>query len=653
MINYLKAIYINSSLRKKIIILISLFVTLTPLTLVSILAFTYYKLGIASAFNEQMAKAISETVYIADLYLKEHKDAIKGDILAIAKDIEHSYYTLATNPEVFGAFLDKQSEVRNLAEIVVFQKEHIIAKNSFSLSFAFEKLPEHALTEAASGDVVILSNTQSDKVQALIKLTSFSQTYLLVGMYVDQSIINHLNESKGSAEEYTYILKDLKSAQMKLTIVFIVLIALISIASILLGKKLAEIITEPLNSLVNATLKLKEGDFSIKLPEQQGKDETAILTRAFNQMTSTLALHRSELIKSREIINERRRFIEKVLAELSAGVITLDSKGKILLMNSSAKTLINVSQDIELTSIKQVLPEAIELIDKAKADHANIVQTNLKLSKDDVVRHLFLKIGTLMDSKNKVETVIITFDDITELVKVQRMAAWGDVARRVAHEIKNPLTPITLAAERIQSKFLKQISEDTDVFKKYIDTIINHSNDIHVIVEEFVEFGRIPEAHIQTADIIKVVKDAIFSQKAVYRDIKFELNASKKSLKAKCDYMQISRVLINLLKNAAESIQQKKLIQENSYTGLITVEIELKDAQTVDIKVCDNGLGIQKEMQDKIFEPYVTTKSHGTGLGLAIVRKILEDHGSVMSFKPLAEGVEFKFSLLLVEKENE
>lgn len=645
MLRYLKVKYLNSSLRRKIIILIALFVTLVPTTLIATLAVGYYTVGIQALFNEKMSKSISQTVEVAERYLKEHKDNVRADILAIAKDVDKNYNVLMEDPSLFTPFLDKQAELRNLSEIVIFQRDRVIAKNSFSFSFAFERLPEAELNQADKGDVVILHTASQDKVRAILKLNNFVQTYILVGTYVDQSILDYLESTQGSAKNYNAIISEVKSTQMKLKVIFIVAFVVLLFISFILGKKLAEFITRPLNDLAAATRKLRDGDFSIKLPEKQGKDETAVLTRAFNEMTERLSKQRSELIKVNKIIDERRRFIEKVLAEVSAGVITVDKKHSILVINQSAISLLHAKSSKKKMSISDIFPEIEHLISKAKESPSELTNENIKIARNDVTYHLFVRIGVLLGDDNEIETIVVTFDDITELVSAQRTSAWADVARRVAHEIKNPLTPINLAAERLKSKYMKEIKTDPSNFEKYVDTITRHVQDIGLIVEEFVEFARIPTPKLKKNDINKIISELMFSQKVTYKNIEYELKSDVgDKCYVLCDSVQMSQVLLNILKNASESIEMKKQDDEKLH-GLVSIGITHKNSDQIEIKITDNGVGIEKEVVEKIFEPYVTTKAKGTGLGLAIVKKIIEDHGGVINIKPLDNGAEVRFTL--------
>lgn len=650
MFDQLKSKYLNTSLKRKIVILISLFIAVVPILLVSILAYSYYKLGIESLFNEKITGSINQTVEIAESYFQEHKKNIRADAFEVAKAIEINHLAnLFSSEDVLISYLDQQANLRKLSEVILFQKDKLISKNTFSFAYAFEKISSEDLESADRGEIVLIESPYNDKVRAIIKLQGFFQTYLLVGMYVDQSIVSYIKNTKGSKNHFDLIKKDLKETQLRLEIIFVLAFVVMCVLSVAFGIKLAEIITKPLKDLVDATEKLKGGDFSIKLVEREGRDETAILTKAFNQMTEKLADQRNELINFNSIINERRRFIEKVLTEISAGVITLDKSLKVGFFNLSASELVGIKN--QSFDIMKLIP-SIEGLAKESADNPDsIITTQIKYVKGGVIKNFLTKIGCQLNEKNEIESYIITFDDVTDLVMAQRNAAWSDIARRIAHEIKNPLTPITLATERIKNKFGKQVSEGKEVFDKYLDTILRHVEEIGKMVDEFVRFSRIPNPKFAELDVLKILEESFLIQKISFKGIEFSLRKPSKSKFIKADAGQMQQVFTNIIKNAAESIEI--LRQKNpDYKG--EIKIQAKDNKTsLEILIQDNGTGIDKETLEKIFEPYVTTKSNGTGLGLAIVKKIVEDHqGSIIITPNKSGGVTVKITLPLIMEKN-
>jgi two-component system nitrogen regulation sensor histidine kinase NtrY len=645
----LRTKFYNTSLRQKLVVMISVLVTILPTILLATLAYTYYSLGIESLFNDKISQALSHSVEIAESYLKEHKDNIKTDILEIANDLSRNEKALDEDPSLYKLFVNKQAYLRNLSEIMIFQRDRVIAQNSFSLSLSFERLPEKQLLEAESGEVIILDQTSDDKVRALLKMHGSVDTFLLIGRLVDKDILNHLKMSQGSASLYSSLMADISNTKLRLELIFVSVSILLCIIAILIGMRFARYITKPLNLLVNATAQVKSGDFTVRLPEKAGIDETAILTRAFNQMTETLSIQHNQLSTFTKLIDERRRFIEAVLAEVTAGVMVISQKGIITLFNNSAAKLLDISRSTKALNYKKVFKEIAELIKQSQEKPTEIIQQNIEFTRKEKKLTFFVRVGTQLTSDSKIESFIVTFDDISDLVIAQRSAAWADVARRIAHEIKNPLTPIHLSAERIKKKYLNEITSDKESFEKYVDTIIRHVEDIGKIVEEFVDFARIPQPKIATYDISKFIKDALFSQGFVYKFNKYVFDYNEKPCYVLCDPTQISQVLTNLLKNAAESIEAKRALDSKNFAGKIKVSLHPLNDKFVEIKIEDNGMGFDKSILDRVTEPYVTTKTKGTGLGLPIVKKIIEDHGGTLSVSNSSNGAVITFNLLIGE----
>ncbi len=630
--------------------MISVLVTVLPAILLAAISYAYYSIGIESLFNDKISKALTHSVEIAESYLKEHKENIKTDIFEIANDIARNQKALDEDPQLFKLFLDKQASLRNLSEIMIFQRDNVIAQNSFSLSLTFEKLPERQLQEADSGEVVVLDQSAEDKVRAILKLHGHVNTYLLVGRFVDRDILNHLKISQGSASSYESLMADISNTRLRLELVFISVSIVLCILAILIGARFARYITKPLNLLVDATSKVKKGDFSVRLPEKSGIDETAILTRAFNQMTETLSIQHDQLSTFTNLIDERRRFIEAVLAEVTAGVIVISKKNEITLANNSAHKLLDIPNKNKLLNFKKIFEEITPLIEEANQKPNEIIQQNVEITRDKKKLSLFVRVGTQLSSDGTTESYIVTFDDISDLVIAQRTAAWADVARRIAHEIKNPLTPIHLSAERIKKKYINEIKSDKESFEKYVDTITRHVEDIGRIVEEFVEFARIPQPKKSSYDICKIIQDILFAQKFVYKFNKYTFDYDGKACYVLCDLTQISQVLTNLLKNAAESIEAKRASGNSGFAGDVKISLSKPNSHFIELKIEDNGLGFDKTLIDRVTEPYVTTKVKGTGLGLPIVKKIIEDHGGILSVANSPSGAVITFNLLIGEK---
>ena len=643
MLRELKDRFLNLTLKKKFIYLIVGVVTFTPTILIGLLASVYYYLGIESLFNDQVSKAVADTVNVAKLYLKQSNESIKFDLLQIEHVIAKQMRITNESSDITYV-LNEQVRTRGISEAMIFTREMVFAKSALSFSLVFQKIPPEVFRVIEEGQVVLLENDNEDKIMAIKKLDDvYDGVYLIIGKYIDKEIINYLRKAEGSAEKYYYLLSGAKFTKHKLQIVFIALSCLMCFCSFLISVKLANVITNPLNRLLNATSKIKEGDYSVRVLERESNDEISLLGKAFNKMTGTIDKQHTELTIAYKDIDERIKFIEMVLREISSGVIALDKDGFINLYNNAAKEFLFLEEWGDNRNIFDVIPEIKSLIESILNEPKNIFQDNFIIKRKGRTIHLFIKIGAVIID-DKITNVVISFEDITQLVSAQREAAWSDVARRIAHEIKNPLTPIQLSAERLRSKYSAQINpENLENYQKYLDAILRNANDIHAIVSEFIQFARIPKPKLARHDIVKIIQDVIFNQKSVFKDIKYSFECTSKSYYVNCDKTQITQVLANIAKNAAESIITR--YGEDSSLGTINFTIKEIEGDQIEISVDDNGAGIDEDLLLKIAEPYITTKKTGMGLGLSIVKKILEDHSSLLEFSNTENGMCVKFNL--------
>ena len=629
----------GSRLQKRIVIMFSL-VTITPAIIVSIFSALFFNIGIESWFNERVQRGVAESSAVASAYLEEHKDNIRADAIAMAGDLGHISEMAAENPQGFNQNVETQAVLRLLTEAAVIQHNHIIAQGKLSFALAFETIPQDVVERAAKGEVVILP-TENDKVRALTKIPNLDDGYLLVGRLVDSKIIAHMNNAEGAVSEYEKLKEQLDHLQMTFSIVFISLALLLLISSVWYGLVFASRLTRPIRALVRAAERVRGGDFSARIENDGSKDEFGTLSRTFNRMTEQLEAQRGSLIEANRRLDERRRFTETVLSGVSAGVIALDNNKRITLYNPSSIAILGRvnAQIIEGEYIDNALPDIHirELLARAEQFPDEVAEGTLTI--ETLTLHVRVTVERL---GAEIEGFIVTFDDITPLMAAQRNAAWADVARRVAHEIKNPLTPIQLAAERIKRKYLPVIHEEAEVFSKYVDTITKHVGDIGKMVDEFVSFSRNPTTKYMDEDIGELVKKAVFSAQIANPNYDFQLSLPEKPVIFNCDERQITQVLTNLLKNASEAIAECGEMAEKGLVRVIVschperAEGEEKDLvqqdNKIQITIEDNGIGFG-ENANKMFEPYITTRKAGTGLGLSIVKKIVEDHNGVIKIE--------------------
>jgi two-component system nitrogen regulation sensor histidine kinase NtrY len=397
---------------------------------------------------------------------------------------------------------------------------------------------------------------------------------------------------------------------------------LILLAAVWLGLWAASRIVRPIGRLAGAAERVSRGDLRVRVEVGKGDDEIGSLSETFNRMTSELEARRQELMDANLQLDARRRFTEAMLAGVSAGVVGLDNEGRVTLINRTASRLLGIKpEDVETQHYSECMPEVAGLIRRAMSEGAPRTAAQVDVRRRGALRHLSVQVS----SEGASHGFVVTFDDITDLVSAQRTAAWADVARRIAHEIKNPLTPIQLSAERLKRKYAREVSSEPDVFAQCTDTIIRQVGDIGRMVDEFSSFARMPVPVIRPHDAQELVRQAVFLQRVADPQIVFELNTPAGAVMLDCDGSLVSQALTNVLKNATEAIAAR-ISAGNPEPGRIVVELSVKGGR-VCVAIRDNGVGLPKENRHRLTEPYVTTRAKGTGLGLAIVRKILEDHG--------------------------
>jgi two-component system, NtrC family, nitrogen regulation sensor histidine kinase NtrY len=627
----------GSRLHVRLVVLFGL-VSVTPTIIVAIFSALFFNFGLESWFSERVRTALSASVAVADAYLQEHKQNIRADVLRMARDLVRDAPTLGNSPARFNQIVNLQSQLRGLTEAIVFTGDgQILARSGLTFVLEFEPVPESALTTARAGEVAILTSENDDRVRALVRLDNFVDTYLFVGRFVDPKVLGHMERTQGAVTQFERLELERADLQVSFGLIFLLVALLLLLAAAWIGLNFATQLSRPISLLIGATEKVRTGDLTARVPEQDVSDEVGMLMRAFNRMTSQLASQRHELINANEQLEERRRFTETVLAGVSAGVIGLDEQGRIYLSNRSASLLLGVELDeFAGQPLSDIVPEMGAMVQEARAlrtfraaeSQINVVQNNEK-------KTLLVRVGVDRNG-DQIDGFVVTFDDISELLSAQRKATWADVARRIAHEIKNPLTPIQLSAERLKRKYLHEIKSDPETFIICTDTIVRQVGDIGRMVDEFSHFARMPAPVIKDENATELCRQAVFLQRNANRHITFDLEVPKDPLHVPCDSQMLSQALTNLLQNAVDAIDGR---EGKVPAGQITLRLyqDVANTRTI-IEVEDNGKGLPTEDRERLTEPYITTRHKGTGLGLAIVRKIMEDHLGVLSLGDASGG---------------
>lgn len=602
-----------------------------PAIIMAVFSAFFFHFGVQSWFSERVRTAVMESQAVAESYLEEHQQVIKADLLAMANDLDREANLFFTNRAEFDRYMETQSFIRNLSEAMIFDESgKILAQSGLTFTLAFEEVPDFQMEQAKDGEVVITTGQKDDRVRAFVRLANFDNAYLFVGRMVDPTVLSHLESTQDATAEYNNLQGRVGNLQVLVTMIFIVVAVLLLLAATWVGISLAQQLVEPIGDLISASDRLRSGDMAVRVAEGRKIEEFDYLSKSFNRMTSQIQQQRDELMMANRQLDHRRRFTETILAGVSAGIVGVDEKGVISLANSSAAGLFGRKPD-ELSGrpLFTIIPQAEDLLLQAQAKPLKITQSEIPYTVDrDTRRTLLVRIAIeMMDGQYK--GAVLTFDDITELQSAQRKAAWADVARRIAHEIKNPLTPIMLSAERLKRKYLKEIQTDPQVFSQCTDTIMRHVADIGRMVNEFSAFARMPEPVMQIADLNAEIRETAALQKEAHADITFRLRGlleTKDTAQTSCDVQQVRQALTNLIQNAIDSIHGRIKDSPQSPAGRIDVLLAHSDKGYV-VALTDNGKGLPTQVDpDSLTEPYVTHREKGTGLGLAIVKKIMEDH---------------------------
>ncbi len=612
-------------------------VSVVPAIIVAIASVIFFNFGLQSWLSGQVRTALEQSVAVAEAYLYEHKQNIRADVLAMAKDLNRNAIALENNPALFGRVVNFQSSVRELSEAVVFDGSgEVLARSGFSYLLEIDPIPSDELDKARKGEVAIMTSVDEDRVRALIRLDGFLDRYLYVGQVIDPRVLAHTTNTRGAVERFRRLEFRRADMQISFALVYAGLALVLLMASTWVGLLMASQLSRPLSALIAATERVRAGDLTARVPDLTAPDEFGSLSRAFNRMTNDLQENRRELLEANRQMDDRRRFTEAVLEGISAGVIGLDEKGVINLPNQSAGDFLGLDPDKMVgRPLVEIVPEISDLLEQARAQRGDRpVESELRLQRSKETLTLLVRIAVEREGDD-ITGYVITFDDVSELVGAQRKAAWADVARRIAHEIRNPLTPIQLSAERLKRKYLGEITSDRETFITCTDTIVRHVGDIGRMVDEFSNFARVPKPVIRIENISDLCRQAVFLQRNAGHNIEIETELPDETVYFRCDGRQMVQALTNLLLNSTDAIEGRE--GANPAPGKIVVRLVQEDDRVI-IEVEDNGRGLPGEARERLTEPYFTTRKKGTGLGLAIVKKIMEDHNGQLVLDDAPSG---------------
>ena len=613
-------------------------IAVVPAILVAIFASVTLNLGLDAMFSGQVRGALDNAVNVAQAYAKEQQRGIIGDAYEIANNLERDPTLFDKDKHVriqqFGDRLSSQTKDRGLQASYIVGGDGKILINTKQAFLKDPKPPSVSdLAQARTGSIVEDGDPATSTVTALIQMTALNDAYLEVVRVVDPKVFGYYLRTNAAVSEYNRLNANRIEVQLVFAALYVLVALVILLAAIWSGLWAANRLVQPISGLIGAAERVSEGDLTVQVQVEHADDEIGTLGLAFNRMTGQLGAQRDDLIAANRQIDERRRFTETVLAGVSAGVIGIATDGVLTIVNRAAARLLNSApEELEGRHYSESVPELAALIRRAIAEPVGRASGEVAVKRSGAARTLSVQVS----SEQGAHGFVATFDDITDLVSAQRTAAWADVARRIAHEIKNPLTPIQLSAERLKRKYMDEISTDPDIFRQCIDTIVRQVGDIGRMVDEFSSFARMPTPVMRRENAQELLLQAVFLQRVGHPEIAFDTDAPREPVHFEGDGRLIAQALTNVLKNAGEGIAARHARGDDA-PGKIQVALE-PNGSTLAFRITDNGVGLPPEHRHRLTEPYVTTRAKGTGLGLAIVRKIMEDHGGEITLGDANEG---------------
>ncbi|PIE12731.1 MAG: PAS domain-containing sensor histidine kinase [Rhodobacterales bacterium] len=611
---------------------------LIPAVTVAIFAVLTVNIGLEGWFSERVRHVVSSSVQAAQAYQNEHRRDLEGSARALARtiDLSRTAQPFMTDADIRQVLTIGQQRFQpGMSEAYVIDGTgELRARGERSYLFDFEKPSAQEIETARLDGIVVLQDWNNNEFRAIVPLSAFPDRLVYVSRDVDGTILNLLDETRETALLYQQLESERGRVLFQFGLVYLGFAVILILAAIWLGLWFAERLSGPVGRLAGAAKRVGAGDLDVQVPVEEGDDEIAMLGRYFNQMTKQLKGQRTTLLANTEQIERRRRLFDSVLGSVTSGVVGVDLEGRVTFVNRSAERLLDWHEDRAHTALKVAVPEFGPLFETLRNGPASVVQEEIKVTRAGRLENLLVRMSTRRGEDGAEEGFVVAFDDVTDLVSAQRMAAWGDVARRIAHEIKNPLTPIQLSAERIKRKFSRYLDEDNaESLDQLTGVIVRQTGDLRRIVDEFSKFARMPEPDRRHESLTRILSDAVVLQQSGQPDVTLTTALSDDTLDGEFDATMISQALTNLIKNAGEATQTWCAAHPDhgGYAPAIHVT-STRDADQAIVTISDNGIGLPED-RAKLFEPYVTTRDEGTGLGLPIVKKIIEEHGGSLSLE--------------------
>ncbi|WP_026155331.1 PAS domain-containing sensor histidine kinase [Paracoccus sp. N5] len=615
-------------------------IALVPTVLVALFAGLTLNIGLEGWFSGQVQSVVASSLSAAEAYQEEHRRDLTNDakLLAGALMQEVRRKPLLDDGDLRLLLTEYQSKIqRGLREAYVIDGSGTIrARGERSYQFWYEQPTPAEFDEAASQGLVLIEDWKNNEFRALVPLTPLADRYLYVTRDVDGKLLGLLDDTRQTVGDYQRLEKERGRILLEFSLVYLGFALLLVAAAMWLGLWFADRLSRPIGRLAEASEQVGEGNLDLQIPEPDTGDEIQTLGQAFNRMTRQLKQQRLELVESYRTADDQRRLFDSVLSSVTAGVIGLDAAGEIDFLNRSAARLLGLDPAAAHDRLlSDAVPEFAPLFQRLEHSVAESVQDEIRLTREGRVESLLVRMAIRRGAAGGLEGYVVALDDVTDLVSAQRMAAWGDVARRVAHEIKNPLTPIQLSAERLKRKFAPVAGDDAEALEQLTGVIIRQTGDLRRIVDEFSRFARMPEPDRKETDLAKLLRDSALMQRDALQGA-LVADIPEQPVIVDADAGMMGQVFTNLLKNAGEALDELRPAPPEGWQPRVAVQM-LAAPDAVTIRITDNGPGLPED-RTRLFEPYVTMKPGGTGLGLPIVKKIVEEHGGSLSLTDAPDG---------------
>ena len=591
-----------------------------PAVITAAFALFFVDYSIRGWFAERISTAVTGSVQVADSYFEEHSSSITSDVLTIANDVNRESFQLLSDPGLLNQYLTNQTALRNLSEAIILDGTgQVVAKSRFAFAITFTSIQNDWLTRARGGEVVILRGDETNKLRAAVKLNSFVDAYLFVGRFIDRSVLDAVDSTRLAAADYQQLGISQFDLQITLAFAFGLILTLLLFTALWIGLNLATGIVEPLGSVITVAEKVREGNLSLRVSRGLEVDEVAQLGLSFNNMLDEIVRSREQLVHANKQLDRRREFTEAVLSGVSSGVVGLDKSMKITLPNMKARQLLQLTEPQLIgRRLEEVVPEFSALLSSLSSGYRGFSEAQVALQREGRRVSLHARIATER-ADGGIIGYVMTFDDVTDLLNAQRKAAWSDIARRIAHEIKNPLTPIQLASDRLRRKYKPEDPQAGEQFTEYLSIIQRQVGDIGRMVDEFSAFARMPQPVMMPMSLAGLVADQAALYEAQPASLVLSIDEGGEHTVIG-DAGLLRQAIANIIQNALDSLCENSVKSPEIRIALTSGD------EIVTLSIEDNGPGFPEMDRSQLLEPYVTNRQKGTGLGLAIVSKIVQDH---------------------------